>query len=66
MTYSEIKRKNLFMLDMIKQQNPDCYLDAWKTFYNHIANGDFDFMDKQSIEWSKKSIKEAIEKEETA
>jgi len=54
------------MLDMIKQQNPDCYLDAWKTFYNHIANGDFDFMDKQSIEWSKKSIKEAIEKEETA
>jgi hypothetical protein len=64
MTYSEIKRKNLFMLDMIKQTNPDCYLDAWKTFYNHIANGDFNFMDKQSIEWSKKCVKEAIEKEE--
>jgi len=63
MTYSEIKRKNLFMLEMIKQANPDCYLDAWKTFYNHIANGDFDFMDKQTIEWSKKSVKEAIEKE---
>ena len=53
------------MFSMIKQANPDCYVDAWMAMYNHIANGDI-VQSQREIRWAKQEAMYIINQEEVA
>jgi len=64
-TPNRVKSTVRTMFSMIKQANPDCYVDAWMAMYNHIANGDI-VQSQREIKWAKQEAMYIINQEEVA
>lgn len=50
-TPEQVKSKVRFMFEMIKQSNPENYVDAWLAMYNHLADGDI-VKSQREIKWA--------------